>query len=108
MANELDKFKKDSNFLKRELVIIDKMMMAVQRAADDWYALEKERKDPYDPYSFYAVMLDVVCTEAMLEYRARNKDIPDDFYKKMSSLFVSAINAKTPYWKSKHYNECNA
>ena len=108
MANEIDKFNKESNFLKKELDIVNKIMGGIQRAADDWYALEKERKDPYDPYSFYAVMLDIVYVEAMLENTDDNNNLPDHFYKKMSSILTSVIKGKNPYWKSKHRNECNA
>ena len=108
MQKEIEKFNKDSNFLKQELEIIGKLHDAVARAADDWYNLEQKRDGSYDPYSFYAVMLDIVYTQAMKENLVETKkNVTPDFYSRMDYLFKSISLGKNPYWKSKNLKECN-
>ena len=108
MQKEIEKFNKDSNFLKQELEIIGKLHDAVARAADDWYDVEQKRDGSYDPYSFYAVMLDIVYTQAMKEnLDETKKNVTPDFYNRMDYLFKSRSFCKNPYWISKNLKECD-
>jgi len=104
---EIKKFTKEGNFLDRELKIINGLFDGLHKAADDWYQLEEE-KNEYDPYSFFAVVLDLIHTQAAFENKdSKTKELPDDFYIKTLRIFGTVADGKNPYWKSKDRSECN-
>jgi len=101
----INNFKKEATLLNEELTVVDDLMSALNRAADDWYHVE-EKKKLYDSYSFFGIMFDLIYFNCFRENLENNK-IPDDFNLKILEIIKKTIHGENPYYRSKLKKDCD-
>jgi|TARA_R110001592_G_scaffold96628_1_gene277330 hypothetical protein len=104
--NKIKNFKKETKLLDQELNIVRHLMIALDRAADDWYRLEAKSRS-YDSYSFFGIMFDLVYYHCFKENLDRKKQLPHNFFKKISKIIQKTKDGNNPYYRSKNRNECD-
>ena len=103
---KIKNFQKETKLLDQELTIVSHLIKALDKAADDWYELEAKSRS-YDSYSFFGIMFDLVYFHCFNENLNRKKQLPHNFFKRISKIIKKTKDGKNPYYRSRNRNECD-